>query len=95
MVAVRALPVDSLALIVKPMLSMNRKNPKLRSGISGFAMLGMPACDLSVSGGISLLSGEKLVEMCEQVYDSEDLLHEILAKYPDLLAGEQHAGHCP
>src|SRR5271170_130345 len=46
-------------------------------------------------GGISLLSGEKLVEMCEQVYDSEDLLHEILAKYPDLLAGEQHAGHCP
>jgi hypothetical protein len=45
-----------------------------------------------VSGGIFLLSGEKLVEMREQAYDSEDLLQELLAKYPDLLAGDQLAG---
>jgi hypothetical protein len=74
MVAVRAPPVDSLAWIVKSTLSMNRKNPKLRSGISGFATLGRPAYDLSVNGDIFLLSGEKLVEMREQAYDSEDLL---------------------
>lgn len=48
--------------------------------------------DLSVSGGIFLLSGEKLVEMREQAYDSEDLLQTWLAKYPDLLAGDQLAG---
>ena len=45
-----------------------------------------------MSGGIFLLSGEKLVEMREQAYDSEDLLQELLAKYPDLLAGDQLAG---
>jgi hypothetical protein len=45
-----------------------------------------------VTGGIFLLSGEKLVEMREQGYDSEDLLQGWLAKYPSLLAGEQLAG---
>jgi hypothetical protein len=46
-----------------------------------------------VAGGIFLLSGEKLVEMREQAYDSEDLLQSWLAKYPNLLAGgEQLAG---
>jgi hypothetical protein len=68
MVAVRAPPVDSLAWIVKSTLSMNRKNPKLRSGISDFAALGRPTYDLSVNGGIFLLSGEQLVEMREQAY---------------------------
>jgi hypothetical protein len=39
------------------------------------------------------LSGETLVEMREQAYDSEDLLQGLLAKYPDLLAGgDQLAG---
>jgi hypothetical protein len=56
------------------------------------ASLGEEAYDLSVTGGIFLLSGEKLVEMREQAYDSEDLLQAWLAKYPNLLAGEQLAG---
>jgi hypothetical protein len=45
-----------------------------------------------MSGGIFLLSGGNLVEMREQPYDSEALLQEWLAKYPDLLAGDQLAG---
>jgi hypothetical protein len=45
-----------------------------------------------VSGGIFLLSGEQLVEMREHAYDSEDLLQALLAKYPNLLAGDQLAG---
>ena len=45
--------------------------------------------DLPVSGGIFLLSGDKLVEMREQAYDSEDLLQALLAKYSNLLAGDQ------
>lgn len=46
-----------------------------------------------MTGGIFLLSGEKLVEMREQAYDSEDLLQGWLAKYPGLLAcGDQLAG---
>jgi hypothetical protein len=41
-------------------------------------------------GGIYLIQGdEQLVEMAEEPYDSEDLLQELLAKYPSLLAGEQ------
>ena len=39
-----------------------------------------------------MLRGEQLVEMREQAYDSEDLLQALLAKYPDLLAGDQLAG---
>jgi hypothetical protein len=45
-----------------------------------------------VSGGIFLLSGEQLVEMREQAYDSEDRLQGWLAKHPNLLAGDQLAG---
>ncbi len=38
---------------------------------------------------IYLMSGEELVEMRNQPYESEDLLQELLAKHPDLLAGSQ------
>jgi hypothetical protein len=64
--------------------------PKLTR--SSTSLRGKITYDLPVSGGIFLLSGEKLVEMREQAYDSEDLLQELLAKYPDLLAGDQLAG---
>jgi hypothetical protein len=49
----------------------------------------------SVSGGIFLLSGENLVEMREQAYDSEDLLQAWLAKYPNLLAGGEQVTGSP
>ena len=43
-----------------------------------------------MTGRIYLLNGEaKLIPMEEAAYDSERLLQELLAKYPDLLAGEQ------
>ena len=43
-----------------------------------------------MSGGIYLLGNDKrLVEMKETAYDSEDLLQELLASYPSLLAGDQ------
>ncbi|MGH2954730.1 MAG: hypothetical protein ACRDK9_12095 [Solirubrobacterales bacterium] len=46
-----------------------------------------------MSGGIFLLRGEDdLVPMTEAAYDSEDVLQELLAKFPDLLAGDQLAG---
>lgn len=45
-----------------------------------------------MAGEIFLLSGEQLVAMREQAYDSEDLLQALLAKYPHLLAGDQLAG---
>ena len=48
---------------------------------------GHEAYDGPVTGGIFLLSGDTLVEMREQAYDSEDLLQGWLARYPDLLAG--------
>jgi hypothetical protein len=42
-------------------------------------------------GGIFLIhdGNEELIEMKEQGYDSEDLLQTLLAKYPNLLAGDQ------
>jgi hypothetical protein len=41
-------------------------------------------------GGIYLIQdGGGLVEMSETAYDSEDLLQDLLAKYPSLLAGDQ------
>jgi hypothetical protein len=44
----------------------------------------------AMSGGIFLLQDDgQLVEMKEQKYDSEDLLQELIAKYPNLLAGDQ------
>ncbi len=43
-----------------------------------------------MSGGIYLVQDDSgLVKMNEQDYDSEDLLQGLLAKYPDLLAGDQ------
>lgn len=43
-----------------------------------------------MTGGIFLIQDDgELVEMNEQAYDSEDLLQELLAKYPNLLAGDQ------
>lgn len=41
--------------------------------------------------GIFLIHDDKgdLVEMIEQPYDSEDLLQKLLAKYPNLIAGDQ------
>ncbi len=43
-----------------------------------------------MAGGIFLLQNDgKLVEMTEQDYSSEELLQELLAKYPSLLAGNQ------
>ena len=43
-----------------------------------------------MSGGIYLLqSGDSLVRMDEKPCESEALLQELLAKYPNLMAGEQ------
>jgi hypothetical protein len=43
-----------------------------------------------MSGGIFLIKNDdSLVEMNEQAYDSEGILQELLAKYPNLLAGDQ------
>ena len=43
-----------------------------------------------MSGGIYLIrNDEQLVEMSQRAYDSEDLLQGLLAKYPNLLAGNQ------
>ena len=43
-----------------------------------------------MNGNIFLLQdGSSLVKMREALYDSESLLQELLAKHPDLLAGEQ------
>ena len=43
-----------------------------------------------MSSGMFLIQADgQLVEMSEQPYDSEDLLQELLAKYPNLLAGDQ------
>jgi hypothetical protein len=46
-----------------------------------------------VSGDILLLrGGDDLLPMAEAPYDSEDVLQGLLAKFPDLLAGDQLAG---
>jgi len=43
-----------------------------------------------MSGGIFLIQNDNnLVEMTEQPYDTEAFLQELLAKYPNLLAGDQ------
>ncbi len=42
-----------------------------------------------MNGRIFLLDGDDLRPMDEQPYDSEDLLQRLLAKHPDLLAGDQ------
>jgi hypothetical protein len=49
-----------------------------------------------MNGGIFLIqSGGDLLEMKEQPYDTEDVLQELLAKYPNLLAGDQMDGAAP
>ncbi len=42
-----------------------------------------------MNGRIFLLDGDNLRPMDEKPYDSEDLLQRLLAKHPDLLAGDQ------
>jgi hypothetical protein len=42
-----------------------------------------------LSGSIFLRRGADLVEMVERRYDSEDVLQELLARYPNLLARDQ------
>lgn len=47
-------------------------------------------------GAIFLIQGkQQLVEMKEESYDSEALLQELLAKYPNLLAGDQIDSKAP
>jgi len=47
-------------------------------------------------GGIYLVrDDDQLIEMTEQPYDSEALLQELLAKYPNLLAGDQMDSETP
>ena len=42
-----------------------------------------------MAGGIYLVQGDDLVPMTEQPYESEDLLQQLLARHPQLLAGDQ------
>ena len=49
-----------------------------------------------MKGGIFLIQDDgQLIEMTEQKYDSEELLQELLAKYPNLLAGDQMDSSSP
>jgi hypothetical protein len=49
-----------------------------------------------VLGGVYLIQQDgRLVEMSEQAYDSEDLLQDLLAQYPNLLAGDRTDGGEP
>src|SRR5262249_44826461 len=49
-----------------------------------------------MNGGIFLIqTGGDLVEMKEQDYDSEKVLQELLARYPNLLAGDQMDSTAP
>src|SRR5918994_7340125 len=41
-----------------------------------------------MSGGIFLVQGDRLVEMTEQGYASEDLLQALIARFPSVLAGD-------
>lgn len=45
-----------------------------------------------MSEGIFVLNGEELVAMHEKPYDSEDLLQTLLARYPELIAGDSNGG---
>ena len=42
-----------------------------------------------MSGGIFLIQQDALVEMTGQPYEAEKILQDLIAKYPDLLAGDQ------
>jgi hypothetical protein len=48
------------------------------------------AAGVAMSGGIFLIrDDDQLVELASAAYDSEDLLQDLLARYPNLLAGDQ------
>jgi hypothetical protein len=56
------------------------------------ARLASPPNIRGVSGGIFLLRGDdELVEMRETPYEAEDVLQELTAKFPSLLAGDQYS----
>ena len=49
-----------------------------------------------MNGGLFLERDDgKLLEMTESPYDSEDILQALLAKYPNLLAGDQIDNNAP
>jgi hypothetical protein len=49
-----------------------------------------------MTGDIYLIRNNgELVEINERGYDTEDLLQELLAKYPNLLAGDQKDDAAP
>src|SRR3954453_2383628 len=49
-----------------------------------------------MSGGIYLVRGDaELVEMRETPYEAEDVLQQLIAKFPSLLAGDQLGGDTP
>jgi len=48
-----------------------------------------------MSGGIFLVQNDTLVELTDQPFDSEDVFQTLLAKYPELLAGDQIDGNAP
>ena len=49
-----------------------------------------------MSGGIYLMRGDdELVEMRETPYEAEDVLQQLIAKFPSLLAGDQFGGDTP
>jgi len=53
-----------------------------------FYLVSLDETDMS-SGMFLIQADGQLVEMSEQPYHSEDLLQELLAKYPNLMAGDQ------
>src|SRR5881392_1812296 len=49
-----------------------------------------------MGGGIYLMRGDdELVEMRETPYEAEDVLQQLIAKFPSLLAGDQFGGDTP
>lgn len=42
-----------------------------------------------MTGGFYLLQGTRLVELSETAYAPDDLLQDLLARYPNRLAGDQ------
>src|ERR1700694_1078296 len=48
-----------------------------------------------MSGGIYLLQGESLVEMREQRYVGEEILQDLIERFPRLLAGDQLGAESP
>jgi hypothetical protein len=57
-------------------------------------VFGLPRSD-KVSGSIFLIRGDALVELRPTGYASEAVLQELLARYPNLLAGDDSGGAAP